>query len=230
RIVIPDLPHHVTQRGNNHQDVFFTDRDRLEYLRLLREQAEQFALNVLGYCLMTNHVHLIATPREEDSLARALGRTHFLYTQYVNRLHGRAGHLWQNRFFSCAMQEAHAWRALRYVERNPVRARMVRVAWRFPWSSAAAHVGEPDPTGLLDLAVWNKQWRPAAWREALRDSDDPDETKRLLLSTHRGRPLGTDSFLSKLESKLNRRMRPLPVGRPKRTSPARRHGEGASPG
>ena len=229
RIVIPDLPHHVTQRGNNHQDVFFTDEDRLVYLRLLRQHAGRFGLSVLGYCLMTNHVHLIATPHQEHSLAKAVGRTHFLYTQYINRMHGRAGHLWQNRFFSCAMQEVHAWRALRYVERNPVRAGIVRVAWRFRWSSAATHVGESDPTGLLDLPAWKKQWRPAAWREALRDPDDAEETGHLRLSTHRGRPLGTDTFLSRLESRLNTRLRPLPVGRPKKQFPTPRQGKKPAP-
>ena len=124
--------HHVTQRGNNRQDVFFVDDDRRVYLELLAQQAPRFGLSVQGYCLMTNHVHL---------LAKTLGRTHFLYTQYVNRLHGRSGHLWQNRFYSCALDEPQQWAALGYVERNPVRARLVRLAWRYEWSSAAAHCG-----------------------------------------------------------------------------------------
>ncbi len=103
RIVIPGCPHHITQRGNNRQDVFFVDEDRDAYLRMLGEQAERFGVRVEAYCLMSNHVHLVATPRHADSLAKAIGRTHWLYTQYVNRLHGRSGHLWQNRFFSCAL-------------------------------------------------------------------------------------------------------------------------------
>jgi len=90
RIVLPGRPHHVTQRGNNRQDVFFVDDDRRVYLGLLKEQAERFGLEILGYCLMSNHVHLVAVPAGEDSLAKAVGRTHFLYTQYVNRLHGRS--------------------------------------------------------------------------------------------------------------------------------------------
>ena len=90
RIVLAGRPHHVTQRGNNRQDVFFVDDDRRVYLGLLKEQAERFGLEILGYCLMSNHVHLVAVPAGEDSLAKAVGRTHFLYTQYVNRLHGRS--------------------------------------------------------------------------------------------------------------------------------------------
>ncbi|NLX14685.1 MAG: transposase, partial [Phycisphaerales bacterium] len=83
RIVLAGRPHHVTQRGNNRQDVFFVDDDRRVYLGLLKQQAERFGLEILGYCLMSNHVHLVAVPAGEDSLAKAVGRTHFLYTQYV---------------------------------------------------------------------------------------------------------------------------------------------------
>jgi putative transposase len=222
RIVLPGLPHHVTQRGNNRQDVFFVDDDRRVYLELLKAQSERFGLSVVSYCLMTNHVHIVGTPEREESLAKAVGRTHFLYTQYVNRMHGRSGHLWQNRFFSCALEDVHLWRALCYVERNPVRAKRVRVAWRYPWSSAAAHTGERDRSGLLDLTEWAKHWKAEAWKEALRTPEDESELSTLRISTHRGRPLATDSFLSKLEHKLGRRLRPLSVGRPKKANRAAR--------
>src|SRR3989304_6265032 len=134
RIVVPGMPHHITQRGNNRQAVFFVDDDRRMYLALLKAQAEIHGGGVLGYCLMTNHVHLIGVPQREESLAKAVGRTHFLYSQYINRFHKRSGHLWQNRFFSCALDEVHLLRALAYVERNPVRAKLVRLAWQYEWS------------------------------------------------------------------------------------------------
>ena len=216
RIVIPGLPHHVTQRGNNRQDVFFVAADRRVYLELLRKHARQFGLRLLGYCLMTNHVHLVAVPEAEESLAKAIGRTDFVYTQYVNRLHGRCGHLWQNRFHSCALDDAHLCAAVRYLERNPVRARIVRAAWRYPWSSAAAHCGEPDTAGLLDLAAWRSPWPPDEWREMLRGEGSEDDVRALRLHTSRGRPLGSDAFLSKVEHMLGRRLRPLPVGRPRK--------------
>jgi putative transposase len=130
RIVVPGVAHHVTQRGNNRQDVFFTDDDRRFYLKPLREQAERFVLAVTGYCLMTNHVHLIVTPGEQQSLARAVGTMHLIYSQYVNRLHGRSGHLWQNRFYSCPLDGEHEVAAVRYAERNPVRAGMVQLPWK----------------------------------------------------------------------------------------------------
>ena len=214
RIVIPGVPHHITQRGNNRQDVFFVDDDRQVYLGFLGEGGLQFGLRVEGYCLMRNHVHLVATPQHEESLAKALGRAHFRYAQYVNRLHGRSGHLWQNRFFSCALDEEYYWTALRYVERNPVRARLVRKAWQYPWSSAAGHTGRGDATGLLELAAWEREMSVAAWEKMLMQAEDEETLGLLRMRTQTGRPLANDRFLSKLETVLGRRVRPLPIGRP----------------
>ena len=215
RIVIPDCPHHVTQRGNNRQDVFFVDDDRVTYLELLKEECEKHGVTVDGYCLMTNHIHLIATPQLEESLAKGLGRTHFRYTQYVNRLHGRSGHLWQNRFYSCALDDDHYWTAMAYVEQNPVRARLVRRAWAYRWSSAAAHCGRGrNRSGLLDLDSWNEWMGGSDWRETLANMLGDKPLSALRLNTHRGRPLGSDAFLSKIEALVGRRLRPLPVGRP----------------
>jgi putative transposase len=211
---MPGMPCHITQRGNNQQDVFFVDDDRRVYLELLRKAAEQFGLAVHGYCLMTNHVHLLATPVREDSLAKAVGRTHLAYAQYVNRRHGRSGHLWQNRFYSCLLDEDHYWAALHYVERNPVRARLVRLPWRYPWSSAAVHTGRAEPTGLLDVPQWRREISPKEWEEVLRGIDDEEMVRLLRIRTQTGRPLASDRFMSKVEAFLGRRVRPLPVGRP----------------
>jgi len=215
RIVVPGCAHHITQRGNNGQDVFFVVDDRRAYLGFLKRAAAAHGLVVHGYCLMTNHVHLIATPKEEDSLAKAIGRAHFAYTQYVNELHARSGHLWQGRFYSCALDEDHYWAALRYVERNPVRARLCRMPWRYPWSSAAAHLGQGDASGVLDLAAWSRKMDAVNWQAALVERQDPDLVRQLRVRTQTGRPLAGDSFLSRLETKLGRRLRPLPTGRPK---------------
>jgi putative transposase len=206
----------VTQRGNNRQDVFFVDADRQVFLQYLREAAKRFALLVEGYCLMTNHIHLVVTPRQEDSLAQALKRVNQLYAQYVNRLHGRCGHVWQNRFFSCPMDQEHVWQVLVYVERNPVRARLCRKARQ--WSSAAAHCGEDDPSGLLDVTSGEQEMDPAKWRRMLERPEDDRLARALHLSTSRGRPLGSDSFVAKLETVLGRRLRPLPRGRPPKTT------------
>jgi putative transposase len=217
RIVIPGIPHHVTQRGNNQQDVFLVDGDRQAYLRILKEQAEKYGLEVIGYCLMINHVHLVVVPETEESLALALGRTHYHYAQYINALHARSGHLWQGRFCSCAMEDAHAVAALRYVERNPVAAGLVSRAWDYEWSSAAAHVGRKDRTGLLDLDAWRERWPAEDWRKLLQSPDDERSISALEHSTACGWPLGTDSFLSKLEKTMGCRVRPMKVGRPKKS-------------
>jgi len=217
RAVAVGCAHHITQRGNNRQDVFFVDDDRRVYLDLLKEHAARYALEVRGYCLMTNHVHLVATPHGEDSLAKAVGRTHFRYTQYINRFHKRSGHLWQGRFYSCALDGRHLWLAMKYVELNPVRAKLCRRAWRYDWSSATAHTDHSARSELLNLTWWYKQFSPEAWRKELSDGLTEEEVAHIRLRTHTGRPLGGDAFLSKLETLLGRRVRPLPVGRPRKS-------------
>ena len=147
RIVVPGIPHHVTPRGNNRQQVFFCDSDRELYLRLLREHAGRFGVEVVGWCPMTNHMHLVAIPAGKDSLAKAVGRTDYRYTQTLNRARGGTGQLWQNRFFSCPLDEGHTWQALCYVDRNPVRAGLVREARRYYWSSAAVQVNAKRTRG-----------------------------------------------------------------------------------
>ena len=214
RIVIEGVAHHVVQRGNNRQDVFFVPDDYHAYLGLLKAQCEREGLKILAYCLMTNHVHLVATPEKPESLARAVGRTDFLYTQYVNRLHGRSGHLWQNRFHSCALDEKHFWLAVRYVEQNPMRAGMLQKAWSYPWSSAAAHAGQRAEDALVNLAEWRSMMPAGEWRKALERLPGKEAVSALRKSTQRGWPIAGDSYLSKMEKLLNRRLRALPSHRP----------------
>ncbi len=234
RIVIAGVAHHITQRGNNRQDVFFVDDDRQVYLDLLHTQCQCYGVSVTGYCLMTNHVHIVGIPQTEDALAKAIGRTHFLYTQYINKMHDRSGHLWQNRFYSCPMDEAHALQALCYVELNPVRAGMENAEKAgtgtarcsrcqspfspcdYPWSSAAAHCGSETFHPVLDMAQWRTIMPDAVWREILNQfTGDFEIVETLRQHTHTGRPLGSDSFISKMERIAGCRLRPLPVGRPR---------------
>lgn len=215
RIVLPGFPHHVSQRGNNRQDVFFTPGDRRKYLDLLRQQCDKHGLTVSGYCLMTNHVHLVVTPPTEQSLAKAIGRAHFLYTRHLNRLHRRSGHLWQNRYYSCAVDEDHILAVMSYIERNPVRAGLVAHAWEYEWSSASAHTGRPDRGGLLDLKTWRQTMEPETWQQMLAAPRGEAELTRVRTRTRSGRPLVGDSLLGKLEASLGRRLRPGRRGRPR---------------
>jgi len=217
RAIAVGCAHHITQRGNNRQDVFFVDRDREVYLQILQEQAGKHGLEILGYCLMSNQVHVIAIPHAEDSLAKGIGRTQFHYSQYVNRFHKRSGHLWQGRFQSCALDRRSLWMAMKYIELNPVRAKLCRRAWRYEWSSAAAHTDEKAQSELLNLRWWYKQFSAKAWRQELAEGVTEEEASRIRMRTQTGRPLGSDSFVSKLETLLGRRVRPLPVGRPRKT-------------
>jgi putative transposase len=171
RVVVPGVPHHITQRGNNRQIVFFTDDDRRLYLTLLAEQSKRYSLAIRGYCLMNNHVHLVAVPEHDWSLSKTLAAVHLRYTQFVNRAHGRSGHLWQNRFYSCPLEGEHELTAVRYAERNPVRARLVRLPWRYAWSSAAVHCGERAQIDVLEPDIWQRRYSCAQWRRILQQPD-----------------------------------------------------------
>jgi putative transposase len=216
RTVIPGLPHHITQRGNNKQDIFFVDNDRKVYLEILAKQSAKYSLTVIGYCLMGNHIHLVAIPAAEDSLAKAVGGTHFAYSQHINRFHNRSGHLWQGRFYSCVLDDHHFLSAMRYIERNPVKAGLCRKPWDYRWSSAAVHTKTGSRSDLLDLRQWYNTVRPDEWEKLLTEEIDDKEAENLRTNTYTGRPLGSDSFISKIEETVGFRLRPLPVGRPKK--------------
>jgi putative transposase len=217
RIVVPGAPHHVTQRGNNRQAVFFSDEDRELYLALLKAEADRFGLEILGYCLMSNHMHLVGVPAGPQSLAKAVGRTDYRYTQAINRARRWSGHLWQNRFYSCPLDEVHQWRALAYVDLNPVRARLVRHARRYRWCSAAVHCGGADPAGLVSAAVWRKRWGRGDWAAVLAQGQDQAALEAIRRHTHTGRPWGSEAFMTRIESQTGRLVRPRPVGRPRKT-------------
>jgi putative transposase len=214
RVVVPGVAHHVTQRGNRRGDVFFSDADRRRFLGLLREYSQDCGLELLAYCLMTNHLHLVVVPEHENSLARVLKPVNLCYAQYVNRTQGWCGRLWQERFYSCPMDPSHTLVAVRYVERNPVRAGLVPGAEDYPWSSAAGHTGSKvdsllsDQHGLLS-GIDN-------WSDWLKAEDETETVTRLKLYTRTGRPLGNETFTQFIELKTGRELRPKPHGRPRR--------------
>jgi putative transposase len=213
RVVAVGAPHHVTQRGNARQDVFLDGGLCCVYLELLAEHAGRNRLRVLAYCLMTNHVHLVVVPETERSLANTFRHAHARFSQYWNTEFHRTGHLWQNRFYSCPIEEAAAWRVVRYVEQNPVRAGMVETAAAYAWSSAAAHVGlEASP--VLDCDWWNSRWTAESWEAVLKDADD--EAAAIRLATYSGRPYGSGAFVRALETELGRKLERRKGGRPRK--------------
>jgi len=213
RVVVPACWHHVTQRGNRRQTVFFDDTDRTLYLQLLARYAGQCSVRIAGYCLMGNHVHLIVIPSRGNALARSLGRAHVDYARWLNLRRGETGHVWQNRFFSCPMDARHQWEALRYVEQNPVRAGLVSAAEAWRWSSAQAHTGGIDRLGILDMAEWERCWTGASWRQALASGmEDAALQERIREATRTGRPAAEDEFIKKLEAEQSRCLRPQKRG------------------
>ena len=219
RVVITDVAHHVTQRGNARQVILADDADCTAYLELLRQYCELYRLALLGYCLMSNHVHLIVVPRASEALRQTLKQTHGRYAAYWNARTASSGHVWQGRFYSCPLEESHLWAALRYVELNPVRAGMVAAAARWRWSSAAAHCIPGASAQLLDLDQWRKRWTAAEWREYLASAESATEADALRRCTHTGRPLGSSEFVAQLERAILRPLAPRKGGRPKKPSP-----------
>jgi putative transposase len=145
RVVIPEYPHHVTQRGNRRQKIFFCDDDYRYYIELMSEFSLNSGTEVWAYCLMPNHVHLVIVPAEENGLRATLGEAHLRYTRYINFREGWRGHLWQERFHSFVMDESHLLSTVRYVERNPIVANLCDHPKEWEWSSARAHfMGEDD--------------------------------------------------------------------------------------
>jgi putative transposase len=217
RTVCAGVPHHITQRGNRREQVFFADADRTAYLGWLREYAEKHEVDILAYCLMTNHVHLVAVPASEHGLHRTLKPLHMRYAQRVNRTRGWKGHLWQGRFFSSALDEHYLWAAIRYVERNPVRAKMVRKAENYRWSSAAARCGMRQDPVLTDKPSWRRQLESIGnWSAWLAEGDDPDKLEVLRRHADKGLPCGSAKFIHKLEKITGRELRYRPRGRPRK--------------
>ena len=216
RIVVADVAHHVTQRGNGRQYILASDAERAVYLDLLRQGLRKRELTVLGYCLMSNHVHMIAIPHQPEDLAETLQRVHGRYAGYWNAAHAGSGHVWQGRFYSCPMDAGHLWTALRYAELNPVRARMVDKAVDWPWSSAAAHCGIADPDVGLEMTTWQEQWSEITWRKFLEEGQSESELRVIRRCTQTGRPLGPDQFIHALEERTGRRLTPGRPGRPRK--------------
>ena len=206
RVVAIDVPHHVTQRGNGRHFILDCDADRTVYLKLLRENLSLYGVELIGYCLMSNHVHLIAIPRKSDGLAQALEQTHGRYASYWNVSHQSSGHVRQGRYYSCPLDEAHLWEALRYTQLNPLRARLVAEPDLWRWSGAAIHCGARTDDEYLALEMWRNRWTASAWRDYLGMGEMESTLAVIRQRTHTGRPLGSAEFIHGLERETQRRL------------------------
>ncbi len=213
RAVAPGIPHHVTQRGNRRQQTFFNEDDYQSYLELMGEWCRTKQVDIWAYCLMPNHIHLIAVPKEKEALTLAIGEAHRRYTRRINFREGWRGHLWQGRFSSFIMDQNHLLACTKYIEINPVRAGLVKKARDWPWSSTKAHIRGQD-----DLLVKVKpllQMTGENWSKFLVDYPKDEEIELLKKHERTGRPLGSTAFVKKVEKFLGRLLEPQKAGRKK---------------
>jgi len=220
RIVIPGCPHHVIKRGNRRQVVFFSDKDKKIYFDLLKRAAKKAGIAIWTYCLMDNHVHLIAVPEKENSLAKGIGRAARDYSLLINIRNDWKGHLWQKRFDSYPLGETHMYSAVRYIERNPVRAGIVERAEDYYWSSASSHVLKEKDELLSDFYLMSEI---SDWASYLREETDESDKKLFKSHSRTGRPLGDDEFIDRLEKLTGRSLKKEKPG------PRRRKNRGTSP-
>jgi putative transposase len=217
RAVAAGFPHHVIQRGNNREHVFFDAKDRKQYLALLKKYSVKWESPVMSYCLMSNHIHLLTKPKTNESLYKMMQGLTLCYTQYVNRTYQRTGRLWESRYHSCIVEEEkYLWAVARYVEQNPVRAGMVKKAEDYPYSSARAHVTGRGDTVLGEELFSNDQRQD--YIMLLRLDVPRQEIERLRYVTKTGRPFGNEEFVLDMEKRLERRLLQHPKGRPPKTS------------
>ncbi|MCW5204510.1 transposase [Desulfobulbus sp. US1] len=222
RIIVPGTPLHIIQRGNNRQACFFAEEDYLFYLDWLKEYAKKAQCTVHAYALMTNHVHLLLTPKKKDSAGSLMKRLGQRYVQYVNRTYQRSGTLWEGRFRSCIIQqETYLFTCQRYIEMNPVRAGMVQHPGEYRWSSYRVNgQGEKSelitPHPLYTELGETDTTRAQAYRTLFQAELDPGEIDKIRKATNGNFSLGDTRFHTEISQMLGRRVTPGKAGRPKK--------------
>ena len=204
RLVVPNCPHHVTQRGNRKMRTFFCEADYRAYAELVAETKRKSSVEVWAYCMMPNHVHFVIVPKESDGISRFMQHSHRRYARQINQREDWRGHLWQERYFSVPMDERHLHAAVRYIELNPVKAGLCESAEDWRWSSARAHAkGEDDAL----VTVRPMLERVSDWMEYLAAPPDDDAVKNLQENAKCGRPVGDDGFINRLEQITGRSLK-----------------------
>jgi len=226
RLDLAGVPQHVVQRGNDRQPCFFREIDHVRYLDELREISLRESRAVHAYVLMTNHVHLLMTPSARGQVARvmqALGRR---YVRYVNDRYHRTGTLWEGRYKACLVDtESYLLRCYRYIELNPLRARMVAAPADYPWSSFAGNaLAVVNPlirphSAYLSLGAHTAE-RCAAYRALIEQAIAPDELDAIRLHLQRQHAYGSERFRAAIETQLLRRAGPARIGRPRKAGPS----------
>jgi putative transposase len=216
RVIVPGIPIHAIQRGHNRSACFADDEDRAFYLHHLGRVASAEGCDVHAYCLMTNHVHLLLTPRREESCARLFRRLGLLHTQYTNRKYGRSGSLWEGRFRSCLVQsDFYLLTCYRYIELNPVRAGLVADPAAYPWSSYRVNA-EGDPSSLVSPHAEYLRLGRAQYRSLFAGQFDQVLLREIRSTTNGGYALGAEAFKREIAGLLGRNVSKGIAGRPPR--------------
>ena len=215
RIIAKTYPHHVTQRGNYKQLIFEGASDYSFYLVWLKDYSLKYHLDIVSYCLMPNHVHFIVIPQEYDSLAKTFHILHTKYSQYINKRKNQKGHLWQGRFYSTILSKDHLKEAIRYVENNPVKAKMVKSAEDWDWSSSRYYI-KGESKNEIPLYSFKKYLGINDWKDYLSGKLDNVILEEVKLKTYSGFPTGKIEFVHRLEKELGRKIIPNKPGRPKK--------------
>ncbi len=215
RLILPGAAYHITARGNYRQAVFFNEDDFAIYLQVLGRRSLEGGLELLGWCLMPNHVHVLAKEVEDGAMAATLKRVQSEYSCRINRRQCRtSGHLWQSRFYSAPVQEERMWSVLRYIELNPVRAGICASPVEYCWSTARYHVVQEQAPEALSMRAWRSVWTADQWRSVLNLPADCEQDQDIRKATARGLPLGGAEFLSKCEIASGRSLVRGTRGRP----------------
>jgi len=222
RTIDEGLVYHALNRGNNRADVFQDDADRLAFLQALAKTKERYPFRLLGYCLMTNHFHLLLQPESGQSISRILQSLTVAHTWRYHKRHRTSGHVWQGRFKSPVVQDdAHLLVVLRYIEANPLRAKMVADPDVYRWSSFPAHgLGRDDPL-VNAFPEWEGLGRTEAerrrrWRARVCAAQNEAELMTVRGSLRSGRPFATSEWTGQMAERLNIELIPRPRGRPRK--------------
>lgn len=219
RVVSPGRAHHVIARGNYRQNVFESFEDFKQYCFWVKEYQQKYGLEIVSYCVMNNHVHFIIVPKDKEGLPRFFNILHMRYSQYKNGLRRKSGHLWQGRYFSSIIENrGYLLRVVRYVEQNPVRARMVDKAWDYVWSSAATHVGiakDPIIKTVGKEQILTQLGGMVSWKEYLVGTDVAVD-EEIRTRTSKGYVIGSEGFAKEMELELGVKLTPGKLGRPKK--------------
>jgi len=215
RAVAAGFPHHIVQRGNNREKVFIDDEDREKYIDLLKKYSRKRNARVLAYCLMTNHVHLLVKPKENESMYKMMQGVTLCYTQFANRKYNRTGRLWESRYHSCVVdKDSYLWSVARYIETNPVRAGMVKKAEDYAYSSAQAHVIGKEDNILNEEMIAETQRKE--YRAFIREKGTEKDRDLIRYHTKTGKPLGDEAFMKRMEKRTGRDLALRPRGRPRK--------------